>query len=588
MKEKLDKVPELPGVYLFKDRSGKVLYVGKAKNLKSRLSTHLSATNPNDKSYRIVRASSDFDFIVVKNEREALALEAELIKKYLPPFNVLLKDDKSYPYLVITEEEYPTVKLVRKREGGIGGEKFGPFIPPKNARRLKELIHKVFKLRKCKELKRRDKPCLEYYIERCTAPCAGKVTKEDYRKQVRGALSFLKGNVKELIRELHCEIERAAENLQFERAALLRDQLIAIKNVYERGALLFEEFPNADFFYLEEKGGLFSGVKLTVRNGILYGKETFTFDPVDPWEESLLKALFNYGEERLNVDVIGTIWLKNTYSENPPPEKVVANFTSLEPSIKTEPFPKELLSLVKRNREPVSYNLSLKAVSEEFERVFLDSFPSRIECFDISTLQGHGTVGSCVVWESGGFVKSDYRRYRVKTVKGVNDYASMEEVLRRRFKRIKSGEVKPPDLALIDGGVGQLNVALKVRDELGLNFRVFSLAKREETIFTDDGEVVPLKNYPHLFRLFTSIRDEAHRFAISYNRKVRTKEMLKSPFDGIKGLGVKRRELLNRFYPDPKELALITPEELVKIGIPLKIAEEVIKRARELFRDLTY
>ncbi len=583
MREKLERVPELPGVYLFKDKEGKVLYVGKAKNLKKRLSTHLSATNPNDKSYRIVKASADFDFIVVKNEREALALEAELIKEHLPPFNVLLKDDKSYPFLVITDEDFPTVKFVRKRDGEVKGEKFGPFIPPKNARRLKELIHRVFKLRKCKELKKREKPCLEYYIERCTAPCAGKVSKEDYRRQVKGALAFLRGSVKELIRELHSEIEKAAEDLQFERAALLRDQLIAIRNVYERGALLFDKYPNADFFYLEEKGGLFTGIKLTVRNGILYGKETFTFDPIDPWEDEFLEALFSYGEAGVNKDVVGTIWLKNTYARTSPPEKVIANFNSLEPSIVVEPFPEEILPLVKRNREPVRYNLSLEAVSEEFERVFLDSFPNRIECFDISTLQGQGTVGSCVVWENGSFVKNDYRRYRVKTVKGVNDYAAMGEVLRRRFKKIKEGEVKAPSLALIDGGVGQLNVALKVRDELGLSFRVFALAKREETIFTDDGEVVELKNYPHLFRLFTSIRDEAHRFALAYNRKVRSKEMLKSPFDGIKGLGMKRRELLNRFYPDPKELALITPEELSKIGIPLKIAQEVVKRAREFF-----
>ncbi len=583
MREKLERVPELPGVYLFKDGEGKVLYVGKAKNLKSRLSTHLSATNPNDKSYRIVKASSDFEFIVVKNEREALALEAELIKEHLPPFNVLLKDDKSYPYLVITDEEFPTVKLVRKREGEVKGEKFGPFIPPKNARRLKELIHRVFKLRKCKELKRRDKPCLEYYIERCTAPCCGKVSKEDYRRQIKGALSFLRGSVRELIKELTLEIEKAAQELHFERAALLRDQLIAIKGVYERGALLFDNFPDADLFYLEEKGGIFTGVKLTVRNGILYGKETFNFDPIDPWDEELLSGLFNYGEARVTKDVVGTIWLKNTYSTSPMPEKVVANFTSLDPSISVEPFPKELLPLVKRNREPVRYNISLSALSEEFERVFLDSLPGRIECFDISTLQGQGTVGSCVVWEMGNFVKEDYRRYRIRSVKGVNDYAAMEEVLRRRFKRIKRGEVKPPDLALIDGGVGQLNVALKVRDEMGLNFRVFALAKREETIFTDEGEVVKLKEHPHLFRLFTSIRDEAHRFALSYNRKVRSREMLKSPFDGIKGLGVKRRELLNRFYPDPKELALVTPEELAKIGIPLKVAREVVERAKELF-----
>ncbi|WP_297445432.1 GIY-YIG nuclease family protein, partial [Desulfurobacterium sp.] len=280
-------VPELPGVYLFKDENGNVLYVGKAKSLKDRLSSHFSATDPNDKSYRIIKASSDFDYIVVRSEREALELEAELIKRHLPPFNVLLKDDKSYPYLVITDEDFPTIKITRKKDP-VKGEKFGPFIPPKNARKLKDLLHRVFKLRKCKELKRREKPCLQFYIERCTAPCAGKISKEDYRKQVDGALSFLSGDVKGLIRRLYFEIERAAENLEFERAAFLRDQLLAVKEIYSRSSLLFDSYPNCDIFYLEERNGIFSGVKLTVRNGMIYGRETFSFDPVDPWEEKLL------------------------------------------------------------------------------------------------------------------------------------------------------------------------------------------------------------------------------------------------------------------------------------------------------------
>lgn len=582
MKERLKTVPELPGVYLFKDENGNVLYVGKAKSLKDRLSSHFSATDPNDKSYRIIKASSDFDYIVVRSEREALELEAELIKRHLPPFNVLLKDDKSYPYLVITDEDFPTIKITRKKDP-VKGEKFGPFIPPKNARKLKDLLHRVFKLRKCKELKRREKPCLQFYIERCTAPCAGKISKEDYRKQVDGALSFLSGDVKGLIRRLYFEIERAAENLEFERAAFLRDQLLAVKEIYSRSSLLFDSYPNCDIFYLEERNGIFSGVKLTVRNGMIYGRETFSFDPVDPWEEKLLEELFVYGKNRIDKSVVGTIWLKNTYRDCEIPESILANFPSIDPSLKTEPIPDELLSLVKRNRETVKVRYDLSELKKEYEKVFYDEFPNRVETYDISTLQGEATVGSCIVWEQGRFVKDDYRRYRVKTVSGVNDYAAMEEILTRRFKRIKSGEVKKPDLVLIDGGIGQLNIALRVRDTLGLDFRVFSIAKREEIVYTDDGELVETKRYPLLFRFFTSLRDEAHRFALSYNRKVRTKNMLKSPLDGIKGLGVKRRKLLERFYPDLRELSAVTPEELRKIGIPEKVAVEIIEKVRKTF-----
>ncbi|WP_459896519.1 excinuclease ABC subunit UvrC [Desulfurobacterium crinifex] len=579
MREKLQTVPDAPGVYFFKDGKGRVIYVGKARRLKNRLSSHLNCTNPNEKSYRIVKNAADFDYIVVKNEREALTLEAELIKKHLPRFNVLLKDDKSYPYLVITDEEFPTVKIIRKKESA-NGKRFGPFIPPKNARALKELIHKVFKLRKCKKLTKRSKPCLQYYIDRCTAPCCGYVSKSDYRKQVEGALSFLTGNVKNYINRLYNEIEEAAENLQFERAAILRDQLIAIKNIYERGSIFFEDHPNCDVFYLEKRNGLFLGVKLTVRNGIIYGKETFQFDPIDPWDENLLLEVFTYGVNEINEDIVGTIWIEGTYENEEPPEEILTNFRYMRNNIPIKEIPEEILQFVRKNRTVGRVNLNLENLKSEYESVFLDTFPERVEVFDISTLQGTGTVGSCVVWEKGRFVKDDYRRYKVKTVKGVNDYASMEEVLMRRFRRIKNGEVKKPDLVLIDGGIGQLNVAIKVRDTFGLDFRVFSIAKKEEIVYTDDGEVVETKKYPYLFRFFTNLRDEAHRFAITFNRKVRNKLMVKSVFDGIKGLGVKRKKILEKFYPDIRELAETSVDELVKIGIPRKVAEEVLERIR--------
>ncbi len=581
MKDKLELVPDAPGVYLFKDAKGNVIYVGKAKSLKNRLTNHFNATDPNDKSYRIVKTATDFEYIVVKSEREALILEAELIKKYLPKFNVLLKDDKSYPYILITDEKFPTVKIVRKKSE-VSGKKFGPFIPAKNARHVKEIIHKIFKLRKCKELTKRNKPCLQYYIDRCTAPCAGYVSAKDYALQVKGAISFLSGNVKNYINELYKSIEKAAENLEFERAAILRDQLLSLKDIYERGSIFFKDYPNCDVFYLEERGGFFVGTKLIVRNGIVYGKETFTFDPIDAWDENLLRELFSLKEAKLNCDVVGSIWLKNTY-ENPPSHLIFTNFSSLLPHIKTEPIPEEIENFMKKNKATaprISFNLN--ELKQEYEKVFLDSFPERVEVFDISTLQGTGTVGSCIVWENGKFVKNDYRRYRIKTVKGVNDYASLEEVLTRRFKKIKKGEVKKPSLALIDGGIGQLNVAMKVRDSLGLDFRVFSIAKKEEIVYTDDGEVIETKKYPHLYRFFTNLRDEAHRFAITFNRKVREKLMFTSIFDDIKGLGTKRRKILEKFYPNPKEIANATVEELKAIGIPQNVAEQVIERAKKL------
>ncbi len=583
MKEKLMNVPDVPGVYFFKDKNGNVIYVGKAKSLKERLSSHLNCTNPNEKSYRIVKTAADFDYIIVKNEREALILEAELIKEHLPKFNILLKDDKSYPYLLITEEEFPTIKIIRKTNNETG-KRFGPFIPAKNARALKELIHKTFKIRKCKELKNREKPCLQYYIDRCTAPCCGYVTKENYTKQVEGVVSFLTGSVKNYIHELYKQIEQAAENLEFERAALLRDQLIAIKDIYDKNSILFDKHPNCDVFYVEKKNGLFHGIKLIIRNGIVFGKERFLFDPIDPWEENILKEVLHLQSAELNEDVVGTIWLRNTYQQLKKPEKVFTNFKSLDPKIKVERIPEEILCLVKRNREEVKVSLKLSELKREFETCFLETFPNRVEVFDISTLQGTGTVGACIVWELGKFVKDDYRKYRVKSIRGINDYGAMEEVLTRRFRRIKNGEAKRPDLVLVDGGIGQLNVAIRVRDSMKLDFRIFSIAKKEEIVFTDEGEVVETKKYPHLYRFFTSLRDEAHRFAITFNRQVREKLMIKSAFDGIRGLGIKRKKLLEKFYPDPKELTNVTVEELRRIGIPANVAEQVIEKAKKLFK----
>jgi len=573
MREKLKKVPDLPGVYMFKNAKGEVVYVGKAKSLVKRLTSHFNATDPEDKSYRIVRNSVDFEFITVKNEREALVLEAELIKKHLPRFNVLLKDDKSYPYLVITNEPFPAVRLVRKKDA-VSGERFGPFIPAKSARALKELVHKTFRLRKCKELTKRDKPCLQYYIDRCTAPCCGYVTKSEYAEQVRGAVSFLKGNVRAYISKLYDQIEEPAERLEFEKAAILRDQLIAIKNLYEGNSVLLGRYPNCDVFYLESLGSQFAGVRISVRNGILYRRQTTLISPFDPWEEDSLRE----EENPVGLDAIGTIWLKNALGEEG--VELFANFESLEPCIRVKPIPLELLKLVRAELHITPLDLS--RLKEEYESVFLDSLPERVDAFDVSTLQGTATVASCIVWERGKFLKNEYRRYRIRTVKGVDDYASMEEVLSRRYRRVKSGEVKKPDLVLVDGGVGQLRVAVKLRDSMGLDFRVFSIAKREEVVYTDEGEEVKTVNHPQLFRFFTSLRDEAHRFALSYGRKARNMAMTASLLEGIKGIGSKRKGLLEKLYPDLKELARVTPEELSRIGIPRKVAEEVVRRAKEL------
>ncbi len=562
MVEKLKSVPDLPGVYMFYDRDGRVIYVGKAKSLRKRLTSHLRATDPNSSSYRIVRSAADFNYIVVKNEREALITEARLIKEFLPKFNVLLKDDKSFPYLLITDERFPKVEIVRETDRTVEGEKFGPFIPAKNARLMKDFISRVFKLRKCRELKRRDVPCIQYHIERCTAPCCGLVDEETYRKQVEGALSFLRGNVKRQIEKLYIEIEEFSERLEFERAAILRDQLISLKNVYERNSLLFERFRNCNIYFLQDAGGGYLGTLLIVRNGIIYGRQS------------------HYFEEEMERDVLGTIWISNTL-ERGKPDAILSNFNVLKDfGVKTEAIPDELIPIVKSNvkRDEV-LRVELDSLASEFKAVFGFELPERIEVFDISTLQGYGTVGSCIACLNGRLDKSEYRRFKVRGVKGVDDYESMREVLTRRLK----GGRDIPDLIVVDGGVGHLKVAMEVVERLKLRTRVFSIAKREEIVYTDLGEVVRIKEFPSIFRFITQLRDEAHRFAVQFNRDLRSKGMRSELFDGIKGLGRKRRSILEKFYPNPSDLVHVSVEELAKIGIPKPVAEKVISRVRDRY-----
>ncbi|WP_457566948.1 excinuclease ABC subunit UvrC [Desulfurobacterium sp.] len=584
LEKKLESVPDLPGVYLFHDSNGKVIYVGKARSLKKRIASHIKATDPSDKSYRIVKASSDFDYVVVRNEREALALEAELIKKHLPKYNVLMKDDKSYPFLLITDEPFPSVRLVRKTDN-TSGRRFGPFIPAKNARLTMDLIHRLFRLRKCRELKKRERPCIQYHMERCCAPCCGYVSKKEYMEQVKGAISFLEGNVKAYLQSLYEHIEALAQRQEFERAAFLRDQFVAIKNLYEKYAVFMDEYKDCDIFYLEEKGGFFEGIHIIVRHGIIMGRENFSFDPFEPWDTETVRELFS--GSGAGIDVIGSIWLKNYFENREVPPHIFANFVPVNLPLNVKPIPEEMFKVVLQNkkREKLHLNIDFEALSSEYESVFMDSFPERVEVFDISTLQGEATVASCVVWEKGRFVKKDYRRYRIKTVSGINDYASMEEVLTRRFRSIKEGKVKMPSLILIDGGVGQLNVAIRIKELFGLPFRVFSIAKREEIIYTDEGEVVETRKYPYLFRFFTVLRDEAHRFAITYNRHLRSKKLKKSIFDDVKGLGMKRRRIVEKFYPDIKELATVTVDELKQIGIPEKVAYRLIEKVREVYGE---
>lgn len=557
--EQISKAPQQPGVYIFKSKKN-YIYIGKAKNLKNRLKGHLQATKLDPKERKIFEESSQLEWIITSSDYEAFVLENELIKQYKPKYNVRLKSGSSYPMLVITNDEYPTVKISRKF-GEIDGEYFGPFIPAKTARAMKELIHKIFKLRTCDPMPKRDLVCFDYHLGLCSAPCANKISKKDYQFDAKSAKAFLSGNAKKIIYQLYDKIEEYTQKLMFEKASIVRDQIIALENLIKKQEVVGLPIEEADVFYITQT----SIYLIIVRGFRILGKDEIKIDGTLN-ENDISLVIMNYYQKGNYIPK--QILLNREIPETLNLQKWLSKFKDIKIEIG---LIKEIENFIKRNIS----DIDLSTISKEFKSVFGFDLPSKIEGFDISTIQGDFTVGSCVVWENGKMNKKEYRRFKVKTVKGVDDYASMREVLYRRLKKYLEID-NPPELILIDGGKGQLKQGLIVKDALGIkNLRIFSLAKKEEIIYTDDNKEVNLYNYQPLLKLFTTIRDEAHRFAVLYNRKLREKEGLKSVLDNIKGIGKKRKEILYRTYKTIDNISKASEEELIKLGIPRKVAQEI-------------
>jgi excinuclease ABC subunit C len=561
--EFINKAPEEPGVYLFKDSKKQYVYIGKAVNIKNRLKNHYQQLKVDPKERKIFKESSSIEWIITKSDYEAFVLENELIKQYKPKYNVRLKSGSSYPMLVITDEEYPTVKISRKF-GEIKGEYFGPFLPTRTARAMKELIHKLFKLRTCDPLPKRSLVCFDYHLGLCSGPCADKISMKEYKEDAKVAKAFLSGNVKNVIYELYDKINDYTNKLMFEKAAVIRDQIKAIEMTIKKQEVIGVGVEEADIFYfLRNRVYL-----IIVRGSRIVGKDE-------------LKVQNEEFEEGNEIAIITDYYSKDTYI----PKTIITNkeledlenlkqwllkAKNKEVEILTS-LPEQVEGFIKRN-----INIeNMENPKSEFEKVFGFSLPNRVECFDISHLDGKFTVGSCVVWENGSMNKREYRRFRVRTVNYIDDFASLREVLTRRFRRYKEMD-NPPELVLIDGGKGQLSQGLTVRQELGLeNLRVFSIAKKEEIIYTDDGKEVRLFENQELLKFFTKIRDEAHRFAITYNRKLREKEGLKSVLDNIEGIGEKRKEILYRTYKTLDNILKASDEELKKLGIPTSVSQKI-------------
>ena len=551
IKKQIKLMPKLPGCYQYFDKNGEIIYIGKAKNLYNRVNSYFVGDKKDSPKLQVmVPQIVKVECIVVNTEVEALILESELIKKYKPKYNILLKDDKKFPYFLITDEEYPRITVVRKANKNMQkGKYFGPYTDSRAMYCTLETLGKIFPLKKCKTPKFKSRPCLYYDIGQCSAPCQKLITSEDYKKILKDVELFLSGRQGELLKALENEMKKASDNLEFEKAARYRDSYNDIKKTMEKQKVVSENTRiNQDFVGIVKSDSLYCATILQVRQGRLINKKDFTFShlansQVNDINEIAQAVLREYYGIITDTEIPSKITLGTKLDDIELYEKWLSARLGKTVSINEAKSQrdKEMLTMAQNTAE---FNLEqaklkeLTIIQNEYneigtylmEKLNLKKFPHTIECYDISHIQGTNTVASGVYFENGMPKKSKYRKYKLRTLeKGeVDDFKSMREILKRRFKRIKSGEIQPPDLIIIDGGKGQLSSVIEVMKEMGLNLDIVSLAKREEEVF------LPNKTQPVIFalnspalHLFQRIRDEAHRFAITFHRQLRSKNMTK-------------------------------------------------------------
>jgi len=561
--EKLETLPVRPGVYMFKDGEGHVLYVGKARVLRDRVRSYFQAGRPIDPQRGdMVSQIADLDLVVTDTEMEALALENNFIKRHQPRFNILLRDDKNHPYLKLTlDEEYPRIYVVRRvaEDGNAYG---GPYIPAKLGRRTASMVHRIFGIRSCKEILngRRPRPCLQYQIKRCLAPCVAEICSLDrYHQAAQDARLFLEGRTDEVVKSLRAQMEEAAADSRFEEAATLRDHIRALDRLEAPQKITTTDIDERDLFgsHVEwDRGAL---QIFSVREGKVVGREGYLVHRVAEPERFLSSAIQQYyadGQRYVPREVLVPVEI--------PDRGLLEEWlsarrgTQVRIRIPQRGEKVRLLEMVVRNAR-LAFDLEWRHPRTQSEEILrglqdllqLEVEPRRIECFDISNIQGSDVVASMVVFEDGLSKKSDYRKFRIKGLGGTpDDFASMREVVGRRYRRLLEEGKELPDLVLIDGGKGQLSAATEALAELGLGDQpVASLAKREELIFVPGhDEPVALPRSSPILQFVQRVRDEAHRFAIGFHRQTRSKRTLRSELDEIPGIGpIKRRKLLSRF-----------------------------------------
>ncbi|MDR0921596.1 MAG: excinuclease ABC subunit UvrC [Lactobacillales bacterium] len=586
IKAKLALLPDQPGCYLMKDKNGTIIYIGKAKILKNRVRSYFHGSH-NTKTERLVSEIDDFEYIVTESNIEALLLEINLIKKNSPKYNIMLKDDKTYPFIKITNEPYPRLLITRKvlKDKALY---FGPYPDVGAANETKKLLDRLFPLRKCKVLPK--EVCLYYHMGQCLAPCVFNIPKDTYPKMVEEIKSFLNGGHDTIQKELQKKMEEAAKNLEFEKAAEYRDQIQAIETVMTRQKMTNADLQDRDVFgYAVDKGWMCVQV-FFVRQGKLIEREVSLFPFYDDAQDDFLTYVGQFYQENEHF-IPKEILIPNDID--------VASVEAMLHTKVVQPKRGEKKKLVELANKNARVNLQEKfdLIEKKEERTIGaverlgDAMniptPIRIEAFDNSNIMGTNPVSAMVVFVDGKPAKKEYRKYKIKTVEGPDDYASMREVIYRRYSRVLKENLPLPDLILIDGGKGQVDAALEVLDnQLGLDLPIAGMAKNDkhktsELLFGEKLEVIPLPRNSQEFFLLQRIQDEVHRFAITFHRQLRSKNSFASRLDGIDGLGPKRKKALMTQFKSLKNIREASIDELRLAGLPEKVAQAVHKKLNE-------
>lgn len=600
LEDKIKNLPSNPGVYVMLDKDGQIIYVGKAKNLKNRVRQYFFNSVKTEKVMAMVRNIADFYYIIAPSEIDALSLENNLIKKHKPRYNILLKDDKTYPYLKINlKEDFPAFSVTRKIKKD-GAKYFGPFMGGISVSQILDTVNLLYLLRPCdKKLSagKREKPCLNYHIKRCLAPCAGLCSEEDYAERVRKAVDFVSGDTSGAEKTLKERMVSAAENEEFELAIKYKEALSSLDKLKLRRVTSLNKFIDADVIAYKENG-VYSAVNvLIVRSGRMSGGKNYSFESaaLSP-AEALSEFIVRYYRD--NADIPDEIILSEEISD----AEALAEFLRERHGKKTaivcakQGVRRQLAEMAEANAEEHlstavdkikhKNDMTVAACAALKEKLGLKNFPKRMECYDISNVSGVDKVGSMVVFTNGEADRSEYRRFKIESFEGPDDFRSLKEVLTRRFGRMETDPEKfpKPDLIIIDGGKGQLSSVKEVFDELKIEgIDLISLAKREEEVFLPErSEPVVLAKSDYCLRMLQRIRDEAHRYAITYFRTLHGKRSLSSVLDGVKGLGkVKKRALLERFK-DLGGIISATEEELKEVeGIGEVQAKNIIEKLTE-------